>query len=86
VSEVTIDLPPAPPVDADDSYAVDQTVTTQSSEQPDSRTLTLVALVGDVRVTASWQHHGSSDGTPDTQALDALFTDAVLKVRQKIPR
>jgi hypothetical protein len=86
VSEVTVDLPPAPPVDADDTYAVDQTVTAQSSEQPDSRTLTLVALVGDVRVTASWQQHGSSDDTPDTQALDTLFTDAVLKVRQKIPR
>ena len=31
VSEVTVDLPPAPPVDADDSYAVDQTVTPESS-------------------------------------------------------
>ena len=86
VSEVTVDLPPAPPVDADDSYAVDQTVTAETSEEPDTRTLTLVALIDDVRVTASWQQHGSSDDEPDTQALDTLFTDAVLKVRQEIPR
>jgi hypothetical protein len=36
-------------------------------------------------VTASWQQQGSSDD-PDTEALDALFTDAVLKVRKEIPR
>ena len=82
VSEVTADLPPPPPVDADDTYAVDQTVTTGSA---DSRTLTLVALVGDVRVTTSWQQD-SSDASPDTEALDTLFADAVLKVRQAVPR
>ena len=86
VSKVTVDLPPAPPVDADDSYAVDQRVTPKSSRQPETTTLTLVALVDDVRVTASWQQDGSSDASPDTQALDTLFTDAVLKVRQEIPR
>jgi hypothetical protein len=85
VSEVTVDLPPAPPVDADDSYAVDQTVTAEPTAGTDTRTLTLVALIHDVRVTASWQQHGSSDA-PDTEALDALFTDAVLKVRKEIPR
>ncbi len=83
---MTVDLPPAPPVDADDSYAVDQTVTAKSSDGPDTTTLTLVALVDDVRVTASWQQDGSSNASPDTQALDTLFTDAVLKVRQAIPR
>ena len=86
VTKVTVDLPPAPPVDADDSYAVGQTVTPKSSGEPDTTTLTLVALVDDVRVTASWQQNGSSDASPDTQALDTLFTDAVLKVRQEIPR
>jgi hypothetical protein len=85
-SEVTVDLPPAPPVDADDSYAVDLTVTSTSSDEPATRTLTLVALVDDVRVTASWQQQGSSQASPDTQALDALFTDAVLKVRRALPR
>ena len=86
VSEVTVDLPPAPPVDADDSYAVDQTLTPESGGEPDTRTLTLVALVEDVQVTASWQRRGSSGDAPDTQALDTLFTDAVLKVRKQIPR
>jgi hypothetical protein len=86
VSEVTVELPPPPPVDADDTYAVDQTVTPQSSDQTSVRTLTLVALIEDVRVTASWQRQGSSDESPDTESLDALFTDAVLKVRQRIPR
>ena len=84
--EVTVDLPPAPPVDADDSYAVDQAVTSESSEVPDTRTLTLVALVDDVQVTASWHQQGSSGTPPDTEALDTLFTDAVLKVRKEIPR
>jgi hypothetical protein len=86
VWKVTVDLRPPPPVDADDSYAVDQTVTSTFSKESDSRTLTLVALVNDVRVTASWQQQGSSDASPDTGALDALFTAAVLKVRQEIPR
>lgn len=86
VSEVTVDLPPAPPVDADDSYAVDQTITSESDDEPGSRTLTLVALVDDVQVTASWQQHGSSDDSPDTQALDTLFTSAVVKVRKELPR
>ena len=50
------------------------------------RTLTLAAQVGDVRVSATWLHEGTPEATPDvapdTQALDALFTDAVLKVRR----
>ena len=79
-----MDLPPAPPVDADDTYAVDQTVTSESAG--DTRTLTLVALVDDVQVTASWRQQGTSDTTPDTQSLDTLFTDAVLKVRGVLPR
>ncbi len=89
VSEVTVDLPPAPPVDADGTYAVDQTVTSESSDGSDggkTRTLTLVALVDDVRVTTSWQQQQSSVTEPDTQSLDTLFTDAVLKVRSVIPR
>ncbi len=86
VWRVTVELPPRPPVDADDSYAVEQTVTSTSSEDSDSKTVTLVALVDDVRVTASWQQQGSTEASPDTEALDALFTAAVLKVRQEIPR
>ena len=86
-SEVTTELPPAPPVDADDSFAVDQTVTPESSGASGTRTLTLVARVADVQVTTSWQGVvDTSEAGPDTQALDTLFTDAVLKVRGAIPR
>ena len=81
-----MDLPPPPPVDADDTYAVDQTVNSESSETGDTRMVTLVALVDDARVTASWRQQDASDTSPDTQALDSLFTDAVLKVRGLIPR
>ena len=85
VSSVTVKLPPAPPIDADDSYAVDQTVTTKSAREPAVRMVTLVALVGDVQVTASVRESGAG-GSPDTQALDTVFTAAVLKVRQNLPR
>jgi hypothetical protein len=85
ISKVTVDLPPPPPVDADDSYAVEQTITTQS-DNSETTTLTLVALIDDVQVTASWQQGGSSDASPDTESLDTLFTAAVLKVRQEMPR
>jgi hypothetical protein len=42
--------------------------------------LTLAAQVGDVRLTTTWLHTGTQ--SPDTQSLDTLFTDAVLKVRR----
>ncbi len=52
----------------------------------DARTLTLAAQIDDMRVSATWLHQGTSeaapDVAPDTQALDTLFTDAVLKVRR----
>jgi len=84
-STVTVTVLPAPPIDADDSYAVDQTVTSELSGLM-RRTLTLAAQVGDVRVSATWLHEGAPETTPDiapdTQALDTLFTDAVLKVRR----
>jgi hypothetical protein len=89
-SAVTVTVLPAPPVDAEDSYAVDQTVTAEPSGSM-RRTLTLAAQIGDVRVSATWLHDGTPetmpDITPDTQgpdaqALDTLFTDAVLKVRR----
>jgi hypothetical protein len=79
-STVTATLLPAPPVDADDSYAVEQTVTAQSGSV--RRTLTLVAQIGDVRLSATWMQDGTPDTAPDSQSLDTLFTDAVLMVRR----
>ena len=85
VFAVTVTVLPAPPVDADDSYAVDQTVTAVSAGSM-RRTLTLAAQIRDVRVSATWLHEGAPetapDVAPDTQALDLLFTEAVLKVRR----
>jgi hypothetical protein len=75
---VTVMPRPAPPIDADDSYAVEQTV--QLPAGPTVRALILVAQIGDVRVAAAWATDG--DAAPDAGALDALFTDAVLKVRR----
>jgi hypothetical protein len=84
-ASVSVRLPPAPPVDAGDSYAVDSTAT-RTGAAPSTRTLTLVALVDDVEVIASWQQRAAPDDAPDAQALDTLFTGAVLKVRQNLPR
>jgi hypothetical protein len=77
-STVTVTLLPAPPVDADDTYAADQTVKTPNSVR---RTLTLAAQIGETRVSATWLQDPAVDD-PDTASLDTLFTDAVLKVRR----
>lgn len=84
-STVTVTMLDPPPVDAEDSYAVDQTVTAGVSGST-SRTLSLVAQIGGVRVSASWLRAGTPEATPyaetDTEALDTLFTEAVLNVRR----
>jgi hypothetical protein len=77
---VTVTVVPPPPVDADDSYAVDQVVTSEISGSI-QRALNLVAQIGDVRVAAAWMT-ARDDATPDTHTLHTLFTDAVLKVRR----
>ncbi len=72
----------APPVDADDTYAVEQTVTAGESEHA---VLTFAAQIGDTRVTASWLQDPAVDGAdtaPDSQSLDTLFVDAVVKLRR----
>jgi hypothetical protein len=77
-STVSVTLLPAPPVDADDTYAADQTVKTTDSVR---RSLTLAAQIGETRVTATWLQDPAIDD-PDTASLDTLFRDAVLKVRR----
>lgn len=78
VSTVKMTVLPAPPVDADDSYAVEQTVTTSESERT---VMTFAAQIGDTRVTASWLQDPAVDDA-DTSSLDALFRDAVVKLRR----
>ena len=75
---VAVSMLPAPPVDADDGCAIDQTVTTPDFVR---RTLTFVAQIEDTRITSTWLHDGAPVD-PDTASLDALFSDAVLKVRR----
>ncbi|WP_148684835.1 hypothetical protein [Mycolicibacterium tusciae] len=75
---VNVTMLPAPPVDADDTYAVEQTVTSAESERT---TLTFAAQVGDTRVSATWLQ-GSATDEADTSSLDAVFRDAVVKLRR----
>ncbi len=78
-TSVTTTLLPAPPVDAEDSYAVQQTASDPAGDS--RRSVALVGQIEDVRVTAAWTST-SPDAEPDTNNLDSLFTDAVLKVRR----
>ncbi len=68
----------APPVDADDTYAVEQRVRAGESERV---VLTFAAQIGDTRVTATWLQDPAVDD-PDTSSLDTLFGDAVVKLRR----
>ncbi|WP_234810228.1 hypothetical protein [Mycolicibacterium moriokaense] len=77
-STVSLTVLPAPPVDADDTYAVEQRVTTPESERT---VLTFAAQIGDTRVSATWLQEPAVD-EPDTVALDRLFSDAVVKLRR----
>lgn len=77
-STVNVTVLPAPPVDADDAYAVEQTVTTPESERS---VMTFAAQIGDTRVSASWLQDPTV-GEADTTSLDALFRDAVVKLRR----
>jgi hypothetical protein len=69
---------PAPPVDADATYAVEQTVTAPGLVRA---TLTFAAQIGDTRISVTWLQDPALD-KPDTASLDAVFRDAVLKLRR----
>ena len=75
---VDVTVLPAPPVDADDAYAVEQTVTTPESERT---VMTFAAQIADTRVSTSWLQDPAVDDA-DTSSLDALFRDAVVKLRR----
>ncbi|MBO0676992.1 DUF5642 family protein [Mycolicibacterium sp. S2-37] len=79
VTEVQTTLLPPRPVDAQDSLAAETTI--RRSDIPEVRTLTLVAQIDDVRVTAAWTDDDPAVAV-DTAALDTLFADAVLAVRR----
>ncbi|MDI9897339.1 DUF5642 family protein [Rhodococcus sp. IEGM 1381] len=80
-STVTSTLTPAPPIDADDTLAVRQTVASGAGGDAVTQSmLTLMAQIDDVRVAATFMSFGSE--TPDAMTLDELFTAAVQKVKQ----
>jgi len=80
-STVTSTLTPAPPIDADDTLAVRQTVASGAGGDAVTQSmLTLMAQIDGVRVSATFMSFGS--GTPDAMTLDELFTAAVQKVGQ----
>jgi hypothetical protein len=75
---VNVTVLPAPPVDADDSYAVERTVTSPGSER---KSLTFAAQIGDAQVSATWLQDPAVDEA-DTSSLDSVFRDAVVKLRR----
>jgi hypothetical protein len=76
---VRTEILPAPPLNADDTIAMRQTVTSgKGAGKVTQSMLTLVAQIDDVRVSATYMSFG--DGKPDTVVLDQVFTEAVQRV------
>nr|WP_051048124.1 DUF5642 family protein [Rhodococcus sp. AW25M09] len=81
-STVTSTLTPAPPIGADDTLAVRQTVASGvGGDAVTQSMLTLMAQIDDVRVSATFMSFGSA--SPDTTTLDQLFTASVQKVKHR---
>jgi hypothetical protein len=79
-STIRSTVTPAPPIDADDTLAVRQTVSSGTgSDSVTQSMLTLMAQVGDVRISATYMSF--DDTAPDAATLDEIFTTAVLKVK-----
>jgi hypothetical protein len=79
VAVVHSELLAAPVVNADDAFAVRQTVRSGSGEVTlEQSMLTLTAQRDDVRISATYMSFGGGD--PDTAALDAIFAEAVQRV------
>lgn len=71
---------PAPPVRADDTFALHRTVTGPATGPGLTRSMrTLLAQVGDVRIEATAMSYG--DGPSDPAGLDQVFVAAVEDVR-----
>lgn len=70
---------PAPPLNADGTMALRQTVTSGGDDaQVRQSMLRLVGQVGDVRISATHMTFGA--GKPDSATLDQVFTEAVGRV------
>ncbi|MGB3370568.1 MAG: sensor domain-containing protein [Rhodococcus sp. (in: high G+C Gram-positive bacteria)] len=79
-STIRSTVTPAPPIDADDTLAVRQTVSSGTGTDSVTQSmLTLMAQVGDVRIAATYMSFDS--GSTDAATLDEVFTAAVQKVK-----
>lgn len=77
---VRSELLPPPPLDADATLALSRSVQSGvGTTQVTQSMLTLIAQVGDVRVSATHMTFGADK--PDTATLDQVFTEAVQRVR-----
>ncbi|WP_070378315.1 sensor domain-containing protein [Rhodococcus sp. WMMA185] len=78
-SVVVTEITPPPPIRADDTLALRRTVKSGNERATITQSMvTLIAQVGDVRVSATFMSFG--DTKADTAALDQVFTAAVQKV------
>jgi hypothetical protein len=80
-STVTVEQAVAPPINADDSVALNQTVSSDSQSGAQT-TLTLVAQITNIRILATYMTFQGTE--PDAVLLDQVFTAAVLKVHDNI--
>jgi hypothetical protein len=77
-STVTASQAVAPPINADDSVAVNQTVAPAATGSGTQTTLSLIAQIADIRIQATYMTFQGIE--PDAVLLDQAFTAAVLKV------
>ncbi|MBF9319915.1 hypothetical protein B5566_15905 [Mycobacterium sp. MHSD3] len=77
-STVTASQAVAPPINADDSVAVNQTVSPSGAGNGTQTTLSLIAQIADIRIQATYMTFQGTE--PDAVLLDQAFTAAVLKV------
>lgn len=85
VSLVTVSSAAAPPINADDSVAFNQTsapVAGVPNSSGPRAALALAAQIGDIRVQATYTAFRGEE--PNAVLLDQVFTAAVLKVHDKV--
>lgn len=75
---VTASQAVAPPINADDSVAVNQMVAPAATGSGTQTTLSLIAQIADIRIQATYMTFQGTE--PDAVLLDQAFTAAVLKV------
>ncbi|MGL4306612.1 MAG: sensor domain-containing protein [Mycobacteriaceae bacterium] len=74
-------LLPAPPINADSSFAVKHTIESGSGNVTLKQSiLQLLAQIGGIRITVTYR--ATKGAEPDSAVLDEIFTAAVLKVRK----